>query len=214
MLKNIIVVDDFHPDPDSYRNYVLENFTWQDKNTNTTWPGSDSEETMSDSEITSIISSILGEGVWSNGSNKNCYFRIGLDGDVGSQNVHFDPSKPEGDPLIWAGVLYLTPGEERPESGTKFYKHKKTGWTESPSRKQAFEYGIKDDEDMLRFFESDGKDMNMWEETMKVSFKYNRLILFRPWLFHANGKLFGNTMETGRLVQLFFLTGEKLNEIE
>lgn len=214
MLRNIIVIDDFHPDPDNYRDFALNNLTWQKYSKEKNWPGVDSEEEISDMEITSIISSILGEGVWPNGVNKSAYFRVSCEGDSGAQHIHFDPSKPGGNPLLWAGVLYLTPGEERPESGTKFYRHKKTGWTESPSRKQALEYGIKDDNDMIRFFESDGKDMNMWEETMSVSFKYNRLVLFRPWLFHANGKIFGNTKETGRLIQLFFLTGEKINEIK
>jgi len=48
-------------------------------------------------------------------------------------------------------------------------------------------------------------DESLWEIDMVVPYRYNRLVLFRPWLFHAPGDAFGNTLETSRIVQTFFL---------
>jgi len=34
--------------------------------------------------------------------------------------------------------------------------------------------------------------------------RFNRCILFRAWLWHSHAENFGNSMETGRLIQVFF----------
>ena len=46
--------------------------------------------------------------------------------------------------------------------------------------------------------------MEDWERTLFVSMKFNRLVLFRSWMFHAGGQDFGDAIENGRFVQLFF----------
>lgn len=43
-----------------------------------------------------------------------------------------------------------------------------------------------------------------WERTMRVPMRFNRLILFSPWLFHNAGDGFGTSPENGRRVQLQF----------
>ena len=40
-----------------------------------------------------------------------------------------------------------------------------------------------------------------------ISFKYNRLVMFNPAMWHSNGDWFGNTYDNSRLVQLFFFHG-------
>lgn len=46
-----------------------------------------------------------------------------------------------------------------------------------------------------------------WEETMMVPMRFNRLVLFRGYLWHDAGRSFGTTPETGRLIMpLFFET--------
>ena len=50
--------------------------------------------------------------------------------------------------------------------------------------------------------ESDGRDMTKWEHLMTVPMRFNRLILYRPWLWHSAGESFGENLENGRLVQL------------
>ena len=50
--------------------------------------------------------------------------------------------------------------------------------------------------------------MTKWELVNQVSNVYNRLILFRADQWHTSQVYFGNTMETGRLTQVFFFTTE------
>ena len=44
-------------------------------------------------------------------------------------------------------------------------------------------------------------------ENDNVAFKYNRLVMFNPSMWHSNGDWFGTTHEDARLVQLFFFHG-------
>ena len=39
---------------------------------------------------------------------------------------------------------------------------------------------------------------------MTVPMRFNRLILFSPWMFHNSGMAFGKTPQDGRLVNLMF----------
>ena len=197
-LKDVIICNNFYPNPDGVRDYALrQEYDSDDRKKN--WPGRDSVHEHVDPETTMAISHIVGEPLYQRPENKCSYFRITREGESGRQNIHFDPNPG----LVWAGVCYLTP-TERTESGTKFWKHKELGWERSPNQKQAEESGINSHKDMLNFFETDGLDESKWTETLNVPFSYNRLILFRPWLFHCGGIPFGTTNEDSRLVQLFF----------
>ena len=66
---------------------------------------------------------------------------------------------------------------------------------------------IKSHEDMVKFFDTEGKDESKWICTDNVGFKYNRLVMFNPFLWHSNGDWFGDTYDNCRLVQLFFFHG-------
>jgi len=205
-MKNIIVVDDFYKNPDSVRDFALsiEYQTRQSKN----WPGQDSVDAYPKLETIVEISHIVNEEITIRDQNKSGHFRITKDGESGSQHIHYDPNPG----LSWAGVVYLTPVKnEIKESGTKFWRHKKYGWEKMPSSCEANLHGIFDTKDMKNFFETDGVDETKWDEVLNIPFKYNRLILFRPWMFHSGGTPFGNDLYTCRLVQLHFfhnLTGE------
>jgi hypothetical protein len=60
---------------------------------------------------------------------------------------------------------------------------------------------------MVDFFNTEGKDESKWICTDNISFKYNRLVMFNPSLWHSNGDLFGDVWDNARLVQLFFFHG-------
>jgi hypothetical protein len=196
-MKNIIIVDDFYPNPDSIRNYALN--AEYEKLGGRNWPGRDSVNEFHINGLMEQVSNIVGEPLTTKPCNKSSYFRMTKENEYGSQDIHFDPNPG----LIWAGVCYLTPTEHL-QGGTKFWRHNEYGWEQSPSLKEGVERGIANNQEMKKFFETDGKDHTKWTEMLNVPFRYNRLILFRPWLFHSNGELFGTTDENARLVQLFF----------
>tara|TARA_B100000131_G_scaffold160330_1_gene155224 strand:- start:668 stop:1279 length:612 start_codon:yes stop_codon:yes gene_type:complete len=198
--RNLIVVDDFLHNPDAVRAYALEQQYERFGGRN--WPGRDSADCHGEEEMTKGCSEVVGQPLVIKPENKCSYFRMAREGEHGSQHIHFDPN--EG--LIWAGILYLTP-IFHPTAGTKFWKHKETGWEEAPTNEEAAKYGLKSHSDMVRFFDTEGKDESKWIETDNISFKYNRLVMFNPFLWHSNGDLFGNTYDNGRLVQLFFFHG-------
>ena len=198
--KNLIVVDNFLEDPDGIREYALkQNFEMLGgKN----WPGRDSCKTHGVEEMTRACSEVVGEQLVAKKENKCSYFRVTKEGEYGKQHIHFDPNPG----LVWAGVLYLTP-KFHPTAGTKFWKHKETGWEFTPTEEEGVEYGIKSHNDMFEFFNTEGKNMSRWIETDNISFKYNRLVMFNPAMWHSNGDWFGNTYDNSRLVQLFFFHG-------
>ena len=195
--KNLIVVDNFYGYPDQVRDFALS--TEYEEHGGKNWPGRDSLYEHGKEELTEMCSQIVGEKLTTKSCNKCSYFRITKEQEYGKQDIHFDPNPG----LIWAGVIYLTP-TIHPTGGTKFWKHKQTGWEFAPSQQEAAECGIHSHEDMVKFFNIEGKDRTKWIETDNIAFKYNRLVLFNPFLWHSNGDWFGTTNQDARLIQLLF----------
>lgn len=197
MKRNIIIVDDFYPNPDIIRNTALNADYSKEDGRN--WPGRDSIEEFLHTDIKTVISDIVGTPVKTSPNNKCGHFRMTKEHEKGKQHIHFDPNPN----LIWAGVLYLTPNIPK-NSGTKFWKHKEYGWEQSPHMEEAEKRGVNNFNDMLNFFNTEGNDESKWDEVLNVTPKYNRLVLFNPWLFHSGGVPFGKYDHDCRLVQLFF----------
>jgi len=200
MRRDIIVVDNFLQNPDYVRKYALEQQYGKLGGKN--WPGRDSVETHGEKEMTKACSEVVGQQLVIKPENKCSYFRHTRIGEYGKQHIHFDPNPG----LVWAGVYYLTP-IVHPTGGTKFWKHTATGWEKMPTDKEGMKYGLKTHDDMLNFFNTEGKDESRWTELDNVAFKYNRLVMFNPSMWHSNGDWFGTTHEDARLVQLFFFHG-------
>tara|TARA_Y100000022_G_scaffold108619_1_gene93801 strand:- start:3712 stop:4329 length:618 start_codon:yes stop_codon:yes gene_type:complete len=199
--KNLIVVDNFYKDPDAVRDYALSVEYQEDKVRN--WPGRDSEHEHGKEELTKVCSDIVGMELTTKSCNKCSYFRRTKIGQHGTQDVHFDPNPG----LVWAGVIYLTP-TFHPTGGTKFWKHKRTGWEFAPGMVEAEQHGIQTHNDMVDFFNTEGKDRSKWIETDNIAFKYNRLVMFNPFMWHSNGEWFGTDDQSARLVQLLFFHGK------
>jgi hypothetical protein len=93
-------------------------------------------------------------------------------------------------------VCYLTGHDE--ESGTAFFRHKRTGLIAMPSFAEMRESGLMDElrEDMV------SRDPSKWVQTDYVRGAKNRALIFDAPLFHSRFPLegIGSTFDTGRLV--------------
>ena len=89
----------------------------------------------------------------------------------------------------WAGILYLSPNAPV-NAGTGLYRHKITQKMQGPGE---LDVSIESD----------------WEIVTSIGNVYNRLALYNGQLYHRSllpG--FGNTLETGRLTQVFFFEAD------
>jgi hypothetical protein len=192
----MFIVDNFYTNPDAIREFAIQQEKENESGGN--YAGVMTHAPFITPEHLETISHLVGHPVES-GTQLSGKFRFTKENDTYSQDIHFDP----GDRLVWAGVWYGTPGIET--DGTIMWKHKRTGLESIPLTQQGIEkhgwYGV---DDLKKFLETDGIDHSKWEKTLTLPFRYNRLVLFRPWMFHSPGKAFGDTLENCRLIQTFF----------
>jgi hypothetical protein len=182
MRTNLVVVDDFYSNPDGVRQFALQ----QEFKQRETFPGPRTQSFINDDVKTTIQNIIFNYA----GKVLNWNDRDGLTGSF-EMEMAKDRSWIHTDHFnTWAGVLYLTPNAPL-SGGTAFYRHKKTGATRAHELK-----------------EYDSQDMTKWEVTDIIANRYNRLVLYHSDLFHNSLNYFGNTVETARLFQLFFITTE------
>lgn len=198
MRQSVIVVDDFYDDVDEIRNLAMR-VTYPEGQEKAYYSGKNSREALINEGIVNAMSTIVAHPLVPELHSPNGNFRIGLKGDQPRHDIHVDPFRD------WAGIVYLTLPEHC-EGGTAFWRHKTLGVEFMPRDPAEYaRYGYRDYEDMrVGLAETDGLDRSKWEMTMMVPMRYNRLILFRPWMWHSHTHNFGDAIENGRLIQLFF----------
>lgn len=180
MKTNVIIVDDFYSNPDSVRQFALN----QEFKIRGNFPGmrtvSFINEDVKDT-VQTILWNAAGEITeWNVGDGLTGCFEIATAAD--RSWIHTDHFN------TWAGVIYLTP--DAPLSGgTGLFMHKRTGARTSAELAQ---------------YES--QDMTKWDMVDRVGNRYNRMVLYRSNMFHTSLDYFGSDLQTGRLFQLFFLT--------
>jgi hypothetical protein len=217
MIKNMapfrnkfIVVDDFYPDPDYVRELALK-LPKEESGSEGNYPGVMTKEGFWTEEHDVAFKYITNENVIriNTSTGLSSKFRFTKQDDQFKQFIHFDP----GPNQVWSGVVYLTKPEDYTlangeviNAGTSFWKHKETGLESIPLTQEGIEqYGWKGVDDLKVFLETDGCIENKWTKTFSVPIKYNRLVLFRPWLFHSSGVQFGTNFNNCRLIQTIFL---------
>lgn len=192
------IVDNFYTNPDEIRNFILN--MQREKESGGNYAGVMTEESFLTKEHLNVISKLVGDSV--KPSTQLCgKFRFSKEDDIFKQDIHFDPGKND---CAWAGVCYLTPDVDT--EGTIFWKHNRTRLESIPLTLEGLDVHGFDPSKLQEFLETEGMDYSLWTKTMTIPFKYNRLVLFRPWMFHSPGKSFGNTIETSRLIQTFFFS--------
>ena len=197
MLPSLLIIDDFLSDPIAARQAALA-LDYDPDNKHGNYPGHISTNPLEVQGLEARISSIIGLGVTPQTGTSHGHCRVTLKGDKGKSGVHIDPA-------FYSGILYLSLAQHC-KGGTEFFRHRRTGLERVPMDMAAIARAGYDDinaliEDVVN---RDTLHPAKWERTMTVPMRFNRLILFSPWMFHNSGAAFGSDASNGRLVQLMF----------
>lgn len=198
-MRSVIVYNDFYSDPVQVRNRALEGGFEAPRGSN--YPGRNSVITYRPDGMIDFFSDLIGHPVKPSANSHCGGFRIQYAGDTGRQLIHVDlPSMA----TRWAGVCYLTPCNHK-AAGTSFWRHRRTGMEEMPyDTKYLASIGLNGPDDLYQFMNTEGTDETLWDSLWTIPFQFNRLIVFRSNLWHSQGEIFGDSDDTGRLIQTFF----------
>jgi hypothetical protein len=199
MNKSFIILDDVYDRPDQMR-AEAKRMMFPTTGGGANYAGRNSSDKFLLPDTDKMISWAIGETVAGATDRAHGAFRLTLAGDVGRYNVHVDTG------VDWSGVLFLSLPEHC-RGGTSFMRHRRYGTDRAPvSRAELAIYGAESPDAVLDLvLGQDSNDPDKWETAMTVPMRYNRLVLFRPLIWHMAGEGFGDSFENGRLVQLFFL---------
>ena len=200
MLNRYLIVDDFYNDPDALVQVALDSIR-KEELPRGTYAGVMTTQTFLGQQLRDLFKKITMEPSINSSTNANGRIRFTVASDPFKFHIHYDVDME----TRWAGVVYLSKNHPETE-GTSFWKHKRTGLEVAPNTLEGFEkYGWSSFEDLREFLETEGLDESLWEKTFTIPYKYNRLVLFRPWLLHSPGPAFGDSLESSRIVQTIFL---------
>ena len=59
--------------------------------------------------------------------------------------------------------------------------------------------------------ESEGQENFKWEMIQSVSNEFNKIVVYDSKLYHSSLDYFGDTLQNGRLFQVFFFDTERSN---
>jgi hypothetical protein len=196
-LPSLIILDDFLADPDRARQQALR-FRYDRSKKNGNYPGVLSDLPLPITGLASSVSKILGVEVEPAAGTVHGHLRLTLKQEKGLSGVHIDPA-------FYSGILYLS-APEHCRGGTDFFRHRRTGLERVPGDPLAIaRAGYDDVNDLIEdVVNKDTLSASRWERTFTAPMRFNRLILFSPWMFHNSGSGFGNSPENGRLVYLMF----------
>lgn len=198
MKQNIIVIDDFYSNPDEVRNFALRQ-EYPEPEGEYTYPGKNSDTAYYNEEINETFEKIVNHKL--HPADKNGYFRLSLEKDTHKQDIHVDPA------WEWGAVIYLSdPKDCVDEGGTSFWRHNTLRMEMCPKTdEEARFYGFPSyKEAWWTTVYGDGQDRSKWTRYFLCPMRYNRMVLFRTYLWHSHNYNFGTNLENGRLVQLFF----------
>jgi hypothetical protein len=179
-IPSFVVIDNFYENPDNIREFALgQQFSYHPDY----HKGKRTDQVYRFQGLKESFESILGTKIknWENYGVNGC-FQYCIAGD--QLVYHHDTQE-------YAGVLFLTP-DAPPQTGTTFYRSKYTKQMKV------------DNKDHNIVFKNGFLDPTEFDVVDVVGNVYNRLVLFDAQMIHAASTYFGNTLENGRLFQLFF----------
>jgi len=199
MQQTAIIIDDFYADPLSVRAAALS-LSYPEPKGQIYYPGRTSRERLLPPDTDEMFSFIVRENITGAEKSTHGCCRYSLAGAHRPAEIHIDPGK------VWAGIVFLSLDKDC-QGGTEFFRHKKFGTDRAPLTDEEARrvYGMATRHEVVRhLIHDDGHHLERWERVMVLPMRFNRCVLFRPWMWHTSGVDFGRTMEDGRLVQLLF----------
>lgn len=194
MRINSLVIDDFYANPMEVREFALK----QEFKVRGNYPGQRTVSFLNDSlkkTIQNIIYPFAGDVTFWGDDQYTGSFQYTLASD--RSWIHSDST------TDWAAVCYLTP-DAPVTAGTGIFRHKETGW-------MRFDYKREKDPEYMKSSPpgSHHQDYTKWDMVDRFGNLFNRLILYRADNYHVSLDYFGDTMENGRLFQVFFFNTER-----
>lgn len=192
-----LVIDDFFSDPHEIRRQALQ-LDYPRRDPTAIYPGRNAARPLSLPGIESLIGQIVHERLAPQPGTSHSIPRIAMSGETSKASIHIDMNH-------WSVMAYLSL-DEHCEGGTHFYRHRQTGWEMAPAfpgmaEKAGYESPDAALNDILK---SGGYDHDAWELRMTIPMKFNRVAIFRGYMWHDAGHSFGTTPENARLVLPFF----------
>jgi hypothetical protein len=196
-LPSFLMFDEFVANPHELRRQAL-NLGYPRDHSGGNYPGTTSERPLPIPGLDEFVSQAIRVPVRAAPGTLHGHCRLTLRADRGRSGVHIDPA-------FYSGILYLSPPDEA-QGGTDFFRHKRTGLERVPGRAEdVAAAGYADVNALIEdVVNKDTLKPAAWERSFTAPMRFNRLILFSPWMFHNSRPGFGDTPETGRLVYLMF----------
>jgi len=179
-IEQLIICDDFYPDPDLIRQRALEKQYHAP-------PGSTKRlaktAACTDQEARELFELVKPLVPYDDVVSFRVLFRYTLAGTVKKTHCHIDGTS-------YAGIVYLTLPQHC-AGGTTIYRHKATGdLIFNPEHREQY----------------DLQDQSQWEIAEEVEMKHNRLVMYPGQMFHAlTPVFFGDDISNGRLTQNIFV---------
>jgi hypothetical protein len=199
--NGVIVVDDFYDDPHQVREIALKSEYYEPGSSNGfkhgdgPFPGIMSKKPFLPRNLNVELSQLLSKKIYGKANSDHGYFRISQYDPSYPNPIHYDSIHGDLRSHSLVAIVYLSlPEHYGNRVGTSFYRHLPTNLEYVKDRHH-------DNQVQSSYVTVD--ETKLWEETCSVSFKFNRLVMYPPSLFHRIGPLFGDSVETARLVQLF-----------
>lgn len=196
-LPSLLIIDDFLTDPHVARAKALA-LDYDPALKDGNYPGVLSAQPLPIAGLDEAVSAIIGAKVQPQAGTSHNHCRLTLANDKGLSGVHIDP-------CFYSGILYLNLPEHC-RGGTDFFRHKRTGLDRVPTNVgQMLAAGYADPNQLIEeVVNGDTLKPSKWEKQFTVPMRFNRLLLFSPWMFHNSARGFGSNKENGRLVHLMF----------
>ncbi len=179
--RRLFIVDNFYKNPDQVREYAMS----MEFSSNIQWyKGLRSTRRYLPKGLKEAFEYIIGQRITTWDEGMNGVFQITTADD--QQVYHHDEQK-------WAAMIYLTPNAPY-ESGTRLHRSKLNGAYHMNQGKELIDQA----------FSNGFYDSTKFHTVDSAGNVYNRLVIMDAQHIHSAGNYFGNSVENGRLVHLFF----------